>query len=136
MSGARRIGLVTLLVADYDEADAWFREKLAFTPVENTPVSPNKRWLVLAPPGGDGAGLLLAKADTAEQRAGIGRQGGGRVFLFLYTDDFSRDHRRMTASGVRFLEAPRSERYGTVAVFEDLYGNRWDLIGPPPAADA
>ncbi len=122
----QRLALTALLVADYDPAIAWFTEALGFTLVEDVDQGGGKRWVVVAPPGG--SGLLLARAADADQRAMIGRQGGGRVFLFLETDDFARDHARMTAAGVRFLETPRREPYGTVAVFEDLSGNRWDLI--------
>jgi len=96
--------------------------------LENTPLSATKRWVLVAPPGARETALLLARAATPDQAAAVGRQGGGRVFLFLHTDDFARDHAAMTARGVRFVEAPRDEPYGTVAVFEDLYGNRWDLI--------
>lgn len=128
----RRIGAVTFLVRDYDEAIAWFRDALGFELVEDTPLGGGKRWVLVAP--GEGATpLLLAEASTDEQRARIGDQTGGRVGLFLHTDDFARDHARMTAAGVRFREAPRHEAYGTVAVFEDLYGNLWDLIEPKVA---
>lgn len=122
---------IALVVRDYDEALAFYTGKLGFTLVEDTPVpEQGKRWVVIAPPGAprDGADILLARAATPEQASAIGNQSGGRVFLFLATDDFDRDHAAFTAAGVRFLEAPRSEVYGRVAVFEDLYGNRWDLI--------
>jgi catechol 2,3-dioxygenase-like lactoylglutathione lyase family enzyme len=122
------LALIALVVRDYDEAIAWFTEKLGFILEEDTKLSDSKRWVVVAPKGGKGARLLLARADGPNQEARIGDQTGGRVFLFLETDDFARDHAAMTAKGVRFLEAPRSEAYGTVAVFEDLYGNRWDLL--------
>jgi catechol 2,3-dioxygenase-like lactoylglutathione lyase family enzyme len=121
-----RLGLVALVVRDYDEAIGFYVGKLGFELVEDRPVGA-KRWIVVVPPGG-GACLLLARAVGEEQVAAIGNQTGGRVFLFLETDDFARDHARMQSRGVRFLEAPRHETYGTVAVFEDLYGNRWDLI--------
>lgn len=121
---------LALLVRDYDEAIAFFVETLGFELLEDTSLGPEKRWVRVAPAGGKGAALLLAQAATAEQQAQIGNQAGGRVFLFLETDDFARDHARMLAHGVRFLEAPRREGYGIVAVFEDLYGNRWDLIEP------
>lgn len=126
MSG-RRIGAVTFLVRDYDEAIAWFRDTLGFQLVEDTPLGGGKRWVQVAP-GMDTIPLLLAEASTDEQRARIGGQTGGRVGFFLHTDDFARDHARMTAAGVTFREEPRHEAYGTVAVFEDLYGNLWDLI--------
>jgi catechol 2,3-dioxygenase-like lactoylglutathione lyase family enzyme len=129
----QRLALTALLVRDYDEAIAWFVGKLAFELAEDTPQG-DKRWVVVRPPG-SGAALLLAKALGA-QAARIGDQAGGRVFLFLETDDFARDHARMLAAGVVFLEAPRHEPYGAVAVFEDLYGNRWDLIQPARAASA
>ena len=121
---------VALLVREYDEAIAWFTERLGFVLLEDAPLSATKRWVVVSPPGGREAALLLARAATPEQSAAVGRQGGGRVFLFLHTDDFARDHSAMRARGVRFVEEPRAEPYGTVAVFEDLYGNRWDLIEP------
>jgi len=124
------IGGLALLVRDYDEAKSWFTQKLGFVVVEDTMLGADKRWLVLAPPGAAETRLLLAQAATAEQDAAIGNQAGGRVFLFLNTDDFARDHRAYTERGVKFLEEPRHEAYGTVAVFEDLYGNRWDLIQP------
>lgn len=124
------IAHLALLVRDYDEAIAFFVGTLGFQLLEDSPLGPEKRWVRVAPAGGEGASLLLARADSAEQRAQIGNQAGGRVFLFLETDDFARDHACMLARGVRFLEAPRREGYGIVAVFEDLYGNRWDLIEP------
>jgi catechol 2,3-dioxygenase-like lactoylglutathione lyase family enzyme len=121
---------VTFLVRDYDEALAFFTESLGFRVVENSPLPGNKRWLVVAPPGSQGASLLLALAATPEQLQQVGNQGGGRVFLFLHTDDFWRDYRLMLAANIKFLESPRQEPYGTVAVFEDLYGNKWDLLQP------
>lgn len=124
-----RLARIALLVRDYDEAIEWFRERLGFELLEDTHLSAEKRWVRLAPPG-DGAEILLARAATPEQAERIGDQAGGRVFLFLETDDFARDHAAMTKRGVRFLERPRSEPYGTVAVFEDLCGNRWDLVEP------
>lgn len=124
-----RLALVSYLVRDYDEAIGWFTGMLGFRLVEDAALSPARRWVVVAPPAG-GAGLVLAKADGAAQEAGVGAQAGGRVFLFLYTDDFTRDHAAMSAKGVRFLEPPRREAYGVVAVFEDLYGAKWDLIEP------
>ncbi|MFN3960685.1 MAG: VOC family protein [Parvularculaceae bacterium] len=124
-----KLALVAYLVRDYDEAIQWFTDKLGFTLLDEKPLSPGKRGVVVAPPRG-GASLLLARADGPAQEAAVGAQGAGRVFLFLYTDDFARDHAAMLAKGVRFLEAPRHEPYGTVAVFEDLYGARWNLIEP------
>lgn len=121
---------VTFLVRDYDEALAFFIESLGFRVVENSPLPGHKRWLVVAPPGSQGASLLLALAATPEQLQQVGNQGGGRVFLFLHTDDFWRDYRLMLAANIKFLESPRQEPYGTVAVFEDLYGNKWDLLQP------
>jgi catechol 2,3-dioxygenase-like lactoylglutathione lyase family enzyme len=122
------IALTTLLVEDYDEAIGFYVGKLGFALAEDRPLSADKRWVVLRPPGAQEGGLLLAKASSDRQRTAIGNQSGGRVFLFLKTDDFTRDHVAFTKRGVRFLEEPRQESYGTVAVFEDLYGNRWDLI--------
>lgn len=122
------IANVTLVVRDYDEAIAWYRDKLGFL-ITDADLGGGKRWVTAAPSGG-GCALLLAQAATPQQAASIGHQAGGRVFLFLHTDDFARDHAAMTAAGVRFLEAPRQEAYGSVAVFEDLYGNRWDLLQP------
>ena len=126
---ARVIGSVALVVRDYDEAVAFYTAALGFELIEDTPLGGGKRWVRVAPPGG-GAALLLAKAATPDQLARVGDQAGGRVFLFLHTDDFDRDYAAMRARGVRFTEPPRRESYGTVAVFEDLYGNRWDLIQP------
>lgn len=127
----QRFALVTLLVRDYDEALAFYTNQLGFQLVEDRPLGPGKRWVVIAPPGGEpGAYLLLAQASSPEQLARVGDQTGGRVAFFLHTDDFPRDHARMTAAGVRFREPPRAEPYGTVAVFEDLYGNLWDLLQP------
>jgi catechol 2,3-dioxygenase-like lactoylglutathione lyase family enzyme len=120
------LGALTYLVRDYDEAIAWFTQKLGFVLTEDTDLGGGKRWVTVAPAGG-GTALLLAQA-VGEQAAVIGKQAGGRVFLLLHTDDFARDHAAFTARGVRFLEAPRREAYGTVAVFEDIYGQRWDLI--------
>jgi catechol 2,3-dioxygenase-like lactoylglutathione lyase family enzyme len=134
---AQTIAAVALVVVDYDEAIAFFTGRLGFTLAEDTPAGPGKRWVTVRPPGG-GAALLLAKAATPEQAACVGDQAGGRVFLFLRTDDFWRDYHDMRGRGVRFAEGPREEGYATVAVFLDLYGNRWDLIGPPatgPTAD-
>ena len=124
----QRIGYVTVIVRDYDEAKAWYCNVLGFVLVEDTPLSVAKRWLVVSPAGESGTSLLLAKADTEEQKEAIGNQTGGRVFLFLHTDDFWRDYCAMRQRGVHFCEEPRQESYGTVAVFMDLYGNRWDLM--------
>ncbi len=124
----QRLFLTAVLVRDYDEAIAFYADKLDFEVRIDTPLSPAKRWLVMAPPGGGQGCILLAKAESEAQAARIGSQTGGRVFLFLDTDDFERDYRLYLERGVRFVEAPRIEPYGTVAVFEDLYGNRWDLI--------
>lgn len=123
------IATVTLVVADYDEAMAFYCGKLGFAPLADTDMGGGKRWVVVAPRGAGGR-LLLAKADGAVQRAAVGNQTGGRVGFFLETDDFGRDHAAFSAAGVNFLETPRHEPYGTVAVFEDLYGNKWDLIEP------
>jgi catechol 2,3-dioxygenase-like lactoylglutathione lyase family enzyme len=122
------LGLVALVVREYDEAIAFFVGVLGFELVEDTPLGPAKRWVVVRPPGSAGAGLLLARAATPEQEAHVGNQTGGRVFLFLRTDDFQRDYARMRERGARFVEEPREEAYGRVVVFEDLYGNRWDLV--------
>jgi catechol 2,3-dioxygenase-like lactoylglutathione lyase family enzyme len=120
---------VALVVRDYDEAIAFFCGRLHFRLVEDTyQPAQDKRWVVVAPPGAGGTSLLLARAATPEQVAAIGNQTGGRVFLFLATDDFWRDYNEMQAAGVRFVREPKEEPYGIVAVFEDLYGNRWDLI--------
>lgn len=124
----QRLGAVSVLVRDYDEALAFYVGALGFELIEDSPRGPGKRWVLVAPRGGDGARLLLARAATSEQQAQIGNQCGGRVWLFLQTDDFWRDYRRMRDRGVRFCETPREEPYGIVAVFEDLYGNRWDLL--------
>jgi len=124
-----RLSLTALLVGDYDEAIGFYVGKLGFTLTANTDQGGGKRWVVVTPSGG-GTGLLLARATGPVQAARIGDPGGGRVMLFLETDDFAGDHARMEAAGVRFLEPPRHEPYGVVAVFEDLYGNRWDLIEP------
>ncbi|WP_266159564.1 VOC family protein [Dyella silvatica] len=124
----QHIGGITLVVADYDEAIAWYTRTLRFELVEDTDLGSGKRWVLLAPPGAQETRLLLAKASGAEQLARIGDQTGGRVFLFLHTDDFQRDWQYMRAQGVHFREQPRHEPYGSVAVFEDLYGNAWDLL--------
>ena len=123
----QRVGYVALVVRDYDEAIAYYTTILGFELVEDTPID-GKRWVLVRPPGEVGTCLLLAKAVNLEQSSRIGDQTGGRVFLFLHTDHFLRDYAEMRARGVRFMEEPRRESYGTVAVFEDLYGNRWDLL--------
>jgi catechol 2,3-dioxygenase-like lactoylglutathione lyase family enzyme len=120
---------IALVVRDYDEAIAFYTEKLHFTLIEDTyQPEQDKRWVVVAPPGSNGATLLLARASKPEQEAFIGRQTGGRVFLFLNTDDFWRDYNEMTAEGIKFVREPKQADYGMVAVFEDLYGNLWDLL--------
>lgn len=124
------IAQIAVLVREYDEAIEFFVQKLGFTLLEDTDMGLGKRWVVVRPSSPSGVSLLLARAATPEQAASVGNQAGGRVFLFLHTDDFEREHVSMTARGVRFLESPRREPYGTVAVFEDLYGNKWDLIEP------
>ncbi|MDC9823200.1 VOC family protein [Devosia sp. ZB163] len=123
------IATIALIVADYDEAIAFYRDRLGFSVLADTPLGGGKRWVLVAPAGG-GARLLLAQADGEAQLARVGDQTGGRVGFFLETDDFARDHAAYAARGVNFLEPPRHEPYGSVAVFEDLYGNRWDLIEP------
>ncbi|MGW2514747.1 VOC family protein [Streptomyces scopuliridis] len=134
------IALATLVVDDYDKALAFYTRALGFELIEDTERGDGSRWVVVRPRAGDGpdgsggsagsVGLLLARAKDDAERASIGVQTGGRVGFFLHTEDFARDHARMRAAGVRFLEEPRHEPYGSVAVFEDLYGNRWDLIQP------
>jgi catechol 2,3-dioxygenase-like lactoylglutathione lyase family enzyme len=125
------IGLTALVVRDYDEALAFYVGKLGFTLVEDLDVpEQNKRWMVVAPPGAGDTRLLLARAVGPEQASRIGDQTGGRVFLFLYTDDFWRDYRAFQSKGVVFVRDPKEESYGTVAVFRDLYGNLWDLMQP------
>ena len=122
---------VALVVRDYDEAIRFYCDRLGFTLVEDSPVpEQQKRWVVVAPPGSRGTSILLARATSPEQEACIGHQTGGRVFLFLQTDDFWRDFNAMRSQGISFVRQPQDAPYGTVAVFEDLYGNRWDLIGP------
>ncbi|MBO6892068.1 MAG: VOC family protein [Roseibium sp.] len=122
------IGAITLVVPDYDAAIAFYVGKLGFDLIEDTRLTDTKRWVLVAPKGSTESRLLLAQADGKAQEAAIGNQAGGRVFLFLNTDDFDRDHAAMSASGVEFLEEPRSESYGKVAVFRDPFGNQWDLI--------
>lgn len=122
------LGHVALVVRDYDEALAFFTGALNFRVIEDTRLSEDKRWVLIAPRGSLGTSILLARAATPEQASHIGNQTGGRVFLFLHTDDFWRDYRAMTARNVKFIREPKEEPHGTVAVFEDLYGNRWDLL--------
>ena len=126
----QNIAHVSILVKDYDEAIDYYTSTLSFTLVEDTPLSEEKRWVIVAPEGGEGCSLLLAKASNEAQINTIGNQTGGRVLLFLHTDDFWRDYERMKYNKVRFLEDPREEPYGTVVVFQDLYGNKWDLVEP------
>ena len=121
---------ISLVVNDYDEAIEFYTRKLSFTLLEDTRMSETKRWVVVAPPGSTGCTLLLAKAANDAQKAAVGNQTGGRVFLFLHTDDFDRDYNQMQEAGIEFIESPRQEAYGKVVVFADLYGNRWDLIEP------
>lgn len=126
----RRVATVALVVANYDDAIAWYVGRLGFLLIEDVDLGGGKRWVTVAPARGHGASLLLAEAANETQRKSIGNQTGGRVFLFLETDDFARDHAAMLEKGVEFREAPRFEPYGTVAVFADLHGNLWDLVEP------
>jgi len=129
---SQTIGYVTLVVRDYDEAIAFFTRSLGFDLIEDTPSKDrqgrDKRWVLVAPRGSSGTALLLAKASTPEEVSRIGNQTGGRVFLFLHTDDFWRDYNAIREKGMKFIREPKEEEYGTVAVFEDLYGNKWDLL--------
>ena len=127
---SKRLALVSLLVTDYDEAIQWYVDRLNFTLIEDTKMSEEKRWLVIAPSEGNACNLLLAKASNPEQQSRVGNQTGGRVFLFLYTDNFYRDYDMMISKGVEFVRGPVSEPYGIVGVFKDLYGNLWDFIEP------
>ena len=122
------IASIALVVKDYDEAIQYYTQKLKFDLVEDTPLTDKKRWVLVSPPQSNRTCLLLAKADSPEQESHIGNQTGGRVFLFLHTDNFWRDYQEMKNQGVRFHEEPRQETYGTVVVFSDLYGNKWDLL--------
>jgi uncharacterized glyoxalase superfamily protein PhnB len=126
----QHIAQIALVVNDYDEAIAFYTQKLDFKLIEDTRFSETKRWVIIAPPGAEESRILLAQAANDRQRATVGNQTGGRVFLFLYTDDFWRDYNKMAERGIRFIHPPRKEEYGTVAVFEDLYGNLWDFIEP------
>ncbi|GAA0546258.1 VOC family protein [Chitinophaga japonensis] len=126
----QHIAHVALVVDDYDDAIAFYTQQLNFTLVEDTALSDAKRWVLVAPPGAQECCLLLAKAAGGEQQSRVGNQTGGRVFLFLYTDNFERDYQNMRAKGITFVREPVKETYGTVAVFRDLYGNLWDLLEP------
>jgi len=126
----QKIAHITLVVDDYDDAIIFYTKKLGFQLVEDTPLSSTKRWVLVKPPGEEGAGLLLAKAANIKQRECIGNQTGGRVFLFLYTDDFERDYTNLIDNNIKIVRQPSIEEYGKVAVFEDLYGNQWDLLEP------
>jgi lactoylglutathione lyase len=134
------LGYVSFVVREYDEAIIFFTEMLGFDLIEDSPskdrAGEDKRWVLVAPPNSRGTKILLAKASNLEEASRIGNQTGGRVFMFLHTDDFWRDYRAMTARGVKFCEEPRNEPYGTVAVFEDLYGNKWDLLQLKDAAES
>ena len=125
---AQKLSYIALVVREYDEAIAFFTNKLKFQLIEDTDLGNGKRWVRVRPPGSTGTDVLLARAVNSEQASRIGNQAGGRVFLFLHTDDFWRDYREFTAHGVKFSRQPSEESYGTVAVFEDLYGNKWDLL--------
>jgi catechol 2,3-dioxygenase-like lactoylglutathione lyase family enzyme len=125
-----RIAHIALVVKDYDEAIEFYTIKLNFRLIEDTKLTEEKRWVLVAPPGAKECCLLLAKASNEKQVAAVGNQTGGRVFLFLFTDDFWRDYNSMVEKGIRFVREPKEEEYGVVAVFEDLYGNLWDLIQP------
>ncbi|MFN3017729.1 VOC family protein [Vibrio coralliilyticus] len=125
---SQKIGYMALVVDDYDEAIEFYTERLGFELIEDTNLGSGKRWVLVSPPGSDGSCLLLAKASNEEQLSRVGNQTGGRVFLFLHTDDFWRDYKDMQKNGIEFCEEPRAEEYGTVVVFKDLYGNKWDLL--------
>lgn len=126
----QHLAQISLVVKEYDEAIEFYTKKLNFILVEDTVLSDTKRWVIIAPPGTNGCKLLLAKADGAEQQSRVGNQTGGRVFLFLYTDNFERDYKDMQGNNIEFIRTPAKEKWGTVAVFKDLYGNLWDLIEP------
>jgi len=126
----QRIAQIALVVADYDEAIEFYTKKLGFMLVENTTLTDTKRWVLVAPQGASETCILLAKATDSEQYSRIGNQTGGRVFLFLYTDNFARDYQNLLNNGVTIVRPPVKESYGTVAVFADLYGNMWDLLEP------
>jgi uncharacterized glyoxalase superfamily protein PhnB len=132
MAGNQQLALISLVVRNYDEAIRFYVDKLNFRLVEDTRQSDTKRWVVVAPPGSAGCNLLLAQANNEEQLTRVGNQTGGRVFLFLHTDQFEADYQNLLDKGVTIVRPPKHEPYGTVAVFEDLYGNWWDLIQPAP----
>ena len=127
---AQNLALIAIVVSNYDEAITFYTEKLNFTLVEDTVMSETKRWVVVAPPGSTGCNILLAKAANYEQQSRVGNQTGGRVFLFLHTDDFWNEYNAMKANGIVFVREAVEETWGTVAVFQDLYGNLWDFIQP------
>ena len=124
----QKIGYVSLIIPDYEEAKDYYTDILGFELLEDTDFGEGKRWVVVKPKGPSGTGLVLAEAKTAEEKTLVGNQGAGRVWLFLHTDDFYRDHEAYSEKGVNFLESPREEPYGIVAVFQDRYGNKWDLL--------
>jgi len=124
----QQIGSVALVVENYDDAIVFYTQKLGFDLIEDTNLGNGKRWVLIAPPNSNGTNLLLAQASTPQQLDSVGNQSGGRVFLFLHTNDFWRDYKVMQQQGIKFNEQPREEAYGTVVVFEDLYGNKWDLL--------
>lgn len=126
----QKLAHIALVVDDYDKAIEFYTRQLGFTLIEDTVLSDTKRWVLIAPKGSDGCRLLLAKAANAEQQSRIGNQTGGRVFLFLHTDDFQRDYQHLIDKGITIIREPSREAYGTVAVFADIYGNLWDLIEP------
>ena len=126
----QKLAHIAIVVNDYDEAIKFYTEKLHFSLLEDTHLNDNKRWVLVSPPGSGGCNLLLAKAANDEQKSRIGNQTGGRVFLFLHTDNFKRDYQNLQEQGIKIVRQPTMEQYGTVAVFEDLYGNLWDLIEP------
>ncbi|MEM1320581.1 MAG: VOC family protein [Bacteroidota bacterium] len=130
----QQLAQIALVVDDYDKAIAFYTEKLNFQLIEDTPLSPTKRWVIVAPPGSRGCRLLLARAANEEQKSRIGNQTGGRVFLFLYTDDFDRDYQHLLTQDIEIVRPPSTESYGKVAVFADCYGNLWDLIEPAQQA--
>ena len=126
----QRIAQISLVVRDYDEAVDFYTKKLDFVVIEDTKLSEEKRWVVIAPAGAKECSLLLAKAANKQQAVSVGNQAGGRVFLFLFTDNFQRDYDKMVSRGINFVRPPKDELYGRVTVFEDLYGNQWDLLEP------
>src|SRR4051794_9322621 len=130
----QRIAHIALIVKEYDEAIKFYSEKLDFKILEDTKLTEDKRWVLIAPPAGEECSILLAKAGDSKQTSRIGNQTGGRVFLFLYTDDFWRDYNKMVDRNINFIRPPKEEKYGIVTVFEDLYGNLWDLIQPSKTA--